>query len=248
MEKFDWIEPVWPAPTRVHALITTRRGGVSKGIFSSMNLGSRSGDESASANRAILRGVLPNEPAWLRQVHGDKVVEATHVLEATEADASFTRTSGIVCAVLTADCLPVLLCDQQGTVVAAAHAGWRGLAAGILTRTVTSLPASPQSLIAYLGPAISARAFEVGDDVRQIFLSAQAGSAEAFVPHGEKWRADLYLLARLQLNAASVTRIYGGGLCTFSDRERFFSHRRDGMTGRMASIIWLERDTASGRL
>ena len=248
MEQRDWIEPEWPAPPHVRALITTRRGGVSEGVFASMNLGASSGDKNVDANRALLRAFLPAEPVWLLQMHGDRVVEAKPTSRIPEADASFARSPGVVCAVLTADCLPVFLCDGQGTMVAAAHAGWRGLASGILTRAVEALPASPLELMAYLGPAIGAQAFEVGADVRQAFINVWSVCDEAFTPHGKKWLANLYQLARLQLAAAGVTRVNGGGLCTFTDRDRFFSHRRDGVTGRMASLIWLEHSGSAARL
>jgi YfiH family protein len=248
MEQRDWIEPEWPAPPHVRALITTRRGGVSEGVFASMNLGASSGDKNVDANRALLRAFLPAEPVWLLQMHGDRVVEAKHTPRIPEADASFSRSPGVVCAVLTADCLPVFLCDGQGTMVAAAHAGWRGLASGILTRAVEALPTSPLELMAYLGPAIGTQAFEVGADVRQAFINVWSVCDEAFTPHGKKWLANLYQLARLQLAAAGVTRVNGGGLCTFTDRDRFFSHRRDGVTGRMASLIWLEHSGSAARL
>lgn len=243
----DWITPQWPAPQNVRALITTRKCGRSSGAFASLNLGVGLGDRHFAKNRALLRAHLPAEPVWLRQVHGIGVVDAGATSDTPEADASFTCTAEVVCAVLAADCLPVLLCNSEGTIVAAVHAGWRGLAAGIVERAIATLPARTSEIIAYLGPAIGPQAFEVGPEVRQAFTAAQREAEAAFSPHGGKWLADLYLLARLRLASVGVTRVFGGGLCTFSDSNRFFSHRRDGTTGRMASLIWLEnRDQGSG--
>ncbi|MGH8729409.1 MAG: peptidoglycan editing factor PgeF [Burkholderiales bacterium] len=232
-----WIIPEWPAPPNVRSLITTRKGGESIGRFASKG----DGDPDYARNLDLLRRHLPGEPTWLRQVHGARVVEADSTEGPPEADAVFTRAENVVCAVLSADCLPVLFCDEQGTIVAAAHAGWRGLAAGILERTVEALETAPRNLIAYFGPAIGPRAFEVGDEVRRAFTRIQAEAAKAFTAQqGDKWLADLYLLARLRLKTVGVTRVLGGGLCTYTDSERFFSHRRDGITGRMASLIWLD--------
>jgi YfiH family protein len=238
----DWIAPDWPVPDRVRAVVTTRSGGVSNGAYASMNLGTRVEDlrEAVSANRAALRAMLPAEPAWLEQVHGARVIEAGLAETHVEADASFTRTPGTVCTVQIADCLPVLLADRSGTVVAAAHAGWRGLAAGVLENTVAAMACAPEDLIAWLGPAIGPDAFEVGEDVYRAFVSTHADAALAFRPHRPgKWFADLFRLARLRLAAAGITAVYGGGLCTVSDPRRFFSHRRDRVTGRMAALVWI---------
>jgi polyphenol oxidase len=238
----DWIVPDWPVPATVHALITTRAGGSSRGPYESLNLGTRVNDsaDAVVANRAILRSLLPAEPAWLNQVHGTRVVEADAVTTPLEADASFTRSPGTVCTVLVADCLPVLLADRHGGVVAAAHAGWRGLAAGVIESTIAAMTCPPDQLIAYLGPAIGADAFEVGEDVYQAFLAHDSLAQQAFRPHAPgKWLADLFLLARQRLAASGVSAVYGGGLCTFSDPQRFFSHRRNRVTGRMAALIWL---------
>jgi polyphenol oxidase len=238
----DWIVPDWPVPATVHALITTRAGGSSRGPYESLNLGTRVNDsaDAVVANRAILRSLLPAEPAWLNQVHGTRVVEADAVTTPLEADASFTRSPGTVCTVLVADCLPVLLADRHGGVVAAAHAGWRGLAAGVIESTIAAMTCPPDQLIAYLGPAIGADAFEVGENVYQAFLAHDSLAQQAFRPHAPgKWLADLFLLARQRLAASGVSAVYGGGLCTFSDPQRFFSHRRDRVTGRMAALIWL---------
>lgn len=238
----DWIVPDWPAPSRVHALITTRSGGVSRGPYASMNLGQRVNDDprQVEANRALLRQLLPAEPKWLIQVHGAGVADADRLSQTPEADASVARKTGTVCSVMVADCLPVLLADRAGSVVAAAHAGWRGLAAGVIENTVRAMDAAASDLLAYLGPAIGPAAFEVGDDVRDAFLAHGDEAAAAFVARTPgKWLADLFMLARQRLERAGLTRIYGGGLCTYSDPERFYSHRRDRITGRMAALIWL---------
>jgi polyphenol oxidase len=238
----DWIEPDWPAPPRVRALVTTRSGGVSSGPYASLNLGTRVGDDARAVheNRARLRAVLPSEPKWLQQVHGSDVVQAERAEAEPRADAAFTNAPDVVCAVQIADCLPVLLCNRAGTSVAAAHAGWRGLSAGVLERAVAALPGAPGDLIAWLGPAIGPRKFEVRGDVLAAFIRSDADAAAAFEPLREgKWLADLYALARLGLRRAGVSAIFGGGLCTFGDQQRFFSHRRDRVTGRHAACIWI---------
>lgn len=238
----DWIIPDWGAPPDVRALITSRNGGVSRPPYDSMNLGDHVGDDpdSVARNRAILRRSLPAEPVWLKQVHGTHVANADMPLENSEADAIVAHEKNCVCVVMTADCLPVLLCDDAGTVVAAAHAGWRGLVSGAIERSIQATGVPSSSLMAYLGPAIGPHAFEVGDDVRQAFTSHDPAAQAAFVPHGAgKWLADIYLLARQRLAASGVRRVYGGQLCTFTDSARYFSYRRDGATGRMASLIWL---------
>ncbi|MGE0081259.1 MAG: peptidoglycan editing factor PgeF [Thiohalomonadaceae bacterium] len=240
----ECIFPDWPAPPQVRAAVTTRVGGVSVGPYASLNLGDHVGDDPAAVaeNRARLVQALglPSEPRWLKQVHGTCALDAAAAVGGCEADAGFAALPGVVCAVLTADCLPVLFCDRAGTRVAAAHAGWRGLAAGVLERTVDALGAAPADVLAWLGPAIGPQAFEVGEEVRTAFLSQDRGAGTAFRPHGEgRWLADLYALARRRLSRHGVDAVYGGGLCTFSDPARFFSYRRDGVTGRMASLIWL---------
>jgi len=235
--------PNWPALPRVHGLMTTREGGVSGVPWRSFNLGDHVGDDPAqvAANRAHLRQKLPAEPGWLKQIHSATVVENGSGL--VEADAAFTRHSESVCAVLTADCLPVLFCDRAGSVVAAAHAGWRGLAGGVLEATVAAMRVPPDDILAWMGAAIGPQAFEVGDEVRQAFVGQHPQAAEAFVPHPAsvpgKWLADIYRLARIRLNHAGVRAIYGGGRCTFNEADSFYSYRRDGVTGRMASLIWL---------
>ncbi len=237
----DWIVPDWPAPGGVKALITTRAGGVSQGPYASFNLGLRTGDDpqAVAANRDRLNALLPQQPRWLRQVHGSAVVEADALTDAPEADAAIARRPGTVCAVLVADCIPVLLADGTGATVAIAHAGWRGLAAGVVENTVRGMACNPRGLTAYLGPGIGATAFEVGNDVRDAFLARDAGAAAAFTPHAAgKWLADLFLLARQCLRRAGVAAIHGGELCTYSDARRFFSYRRSRTTGRMAALIW----------
>lgn len=238
----DFLIPDWPAPAHVRALQTLRTGGCSPAPWASFNLGDHVGDEPArvAANRAELRRQLPAEPLWLQQVHGTVVVDAAQAPQATTADASFANEPDQVCAVMTADCLPVLFCDRAGSVVAAAHAGWRGLLDGILECTIAALPVVPGELLAWLGPAIGPERFEVGGEVRAAFVAHDAQAAGAFRPHGDKWWADIYSLARQRLQAAGVTNIHGGGQCTVSDAERYFSYRRDGVTGRMATLIWLE--------
>jgi YfiH family protein len=236
------IVPDWPVPARVKSLMTTRAGGVSQAPWSSLNLGDHVGDEPAhvAANRARLRQHLPAEPGWLRQVHSARVVELGREAN-PEADAAFTREPGQVCAVLTADCLPVLFCDRAGSVVAAAHAGWRGLADGVLEATVAAMQVPPAGILAWMGAAIGPQAFEVGDEVRQAFVAQHAETSGAFVPQPTpgKWLADIYQLARIRLSHAGVKAVYGGGRCTFNETATFYSYRREGVTGRMASLIWL---------
>lgn len=236
--------PDWPAPASVRAASTTRRGGVSRPPHDTFNIGHHPGDDPACVeeNRRRLAAALdlPAEPAWLRQVHGAGVVRAESVTEPVEADASHARTPGAVCVVMTADCLPVLLCDRQGTRVAAAHAGWRGLVRGVIPATVQALEADPAELLVWLGPAIGPAVFEVGPEVRAAFLDLDADNAECFQPSpAGRWLADIYGLARRQLAALGVTAVYGGGRCTLTEQDWFFSYRRDGSSGRMASLIWL---------
>jgi YfiH family protein len=238
----NWIVPAWPAPPQVKSLITTREGGVSGGMHASLNLGLRAGDDAAAvqANRALLRAHLPQEPRWLRQVHGARVVTADALTATPEADASIARDAGTVCTVMIADCLPVLLCDVRARAVGIAHAGWRGLAAGVVENTVKAMEIPPAELIAYLGPAIGPDAFEVGADVRDAFIAADSGADAAFAAYGEgKWLADLFQLARRRLAQCGVRQVFGGGLCTYRDPARFFSYRRDKTTGRMAALIWI---------
>ena len=234
--------PAWPAPAGVHALQTLRGGGCSEAPWNSFNLGDHVGDlpEHVQSNRAALRRLLPDEPLWLQQVHGIVAVNAENCPVLSMADASFTHKANQVCAVMTADCLPVLFCDHAGTVVAAAHAGWRGLLDGVLEQTVASMGVAPSEILAWLGPAIGPACFEVGDEVRAAFVAKSADANKAFATHTPgKWLANIYQLARQRLNRLGVTEISGGDACTFSAPEHYFSYRRDGVTGRMASLIWL---------
>ncbi|MGB9093817.1 MAG: peptidoglycan editing factor PgeF [Gallionella sp.] len=236
------IIPDWPAPPNVRSLQTTRAGGTSRAPYDSLNLGDHVGDAplAVQRNRMLLNSLLPSEPVWLNQVHGTTVANADSASCLPQADACIARHRAAVCVVMTADCLPVLLCDTQGSVVGVAHAGWKGLAAGVIEATVKSMDVAPETVMAWLGPAISQHAFEIGDEVRAAFVAMQAQAASAFVAgQGGKWFADLYALARLRLNALGITRIYGGGSCTFRERERYYSYRRDGATGRMGTFIWL---------
>ena len=239
----DWIVPDWPVPERVRALITSRNGGGSTGPYASMNLGLRVDDQPdrVEANRRRLKHFLPAQPRWLDQVHGTTVVDAETVTHPVPADASFTKSPGCVSVIMVADCLPILFADRTGRTVAAAHAGWRGLAAGIIENTVHALDTPPQNLLAYLGPAIGPSAFEVGSDVRDAFVAVDPAADYAFQPHKPgKWLADLFVLARQRLARAGLSNVYGGGQCTYSDPARFFSHRRDKVSGRMAALIWIE--------
>lgn len=239
------IRPRQPLAPGVQTLTTTREGGVSVSPWDSLNLGGHVGDDPASVaeNRRRLREVLKiGQPQWLTQVHGVTVVEARADGIIREADGCWTRTPGVVCAVMTADCLPVLFTDTTGACVAAAHAGWRGLLNGVLEATLEVFD-DPAQVYAWLGPAIGPTAFEVGADVRAAFLAVDAGAELAFRPsprHGDRWLADLYALARRRLLAAGVCTIRGGDYCTHEEHERFFSYRREGQTGRMASLIWIE--------
>jgi YfiH family protein len=253
-----WISPDWAAPPRVRAFSTTRSGGCSSAPWDGLNLGAHCGDDPAAVhrNRALLRAWLPAEPTWLAQVHGvtvhvhpddpaDALPIAPGAALATSigqpvADAQVASLPGQVCVVLTADCLPVLFCNRSGSRVAAAHAGWRGMLAGVLEHTVRALRDQPEQLLAWLGPAIGAAAYEVGEEVRQAFLCADPAAAACFRRHQHRWLFDLYAMARQRLAKAGVVDVWGGGRCTFSEPEHFFSYRRDGRTGRMASVIWLE--------
>jgi polyphenol oxidase len=238
-----WIVPGWPAPKNVRTLITTRQGGASLGPYASMNLGLAVNDEPATvqANRAFLRSHLPGDARWLRQVHGTRAIDEAQWHNGIAADACVTRAANVVCAVMSADCIPVLLCDRDGHAAAAAHAGWRGLSAGILESTVRAMEVSPALLHAYLGPAIGPSAFEVGNDVYETFTQHDPRATTAFesVSAG-KWLCDLFCLARQRLMDLGIQSIHGGEYCTYSNPELFFSHRRDKVTGRMAALIWLQ--------
>lgn len=238
----DFFFPEWPAPANVRALQTLRSGGLSQAPWDSFNLAEHVGDNPAdvAGNRNLLRQKLPAEPCWLTQTHGDFAVDAVIAPKMIEADAAFSSQAGVVCAVMTADCLPVLFCDAAGSVVAAAHAGWRGLLSGVLEQTIARMQVPGGQLLAWLGPCIGPENFEVGDEVRQAFVARDSAAKAAFKSLGQsKWLADLPLLARQRLNSAGVLAIFGGGMCTVDEGSRFYSYRRDGVTGRMASLIWL---------
>ena len=241
----EWIQPDWPAPPNVRAFVTTRHGGVSPGEYASMNLGVNSGDDAANVarNRLIVRACLPSAPHWMKQVHGVETADLDRIEsgDAPRADAAVTGEAGRVAVVLTADCMPLFLCDARGTRVGVAHAGWRGMAAGVIEGAVRSLGGEPGDVLAWMGPAIGPAAFEVGPEVRAAFMDVDARAASAFVPHGgAKYKADLYALARQRLERAGVRAISGGGFCTYREADRFFSYRRVQASGRMGAFIWME--------
>jgi YfiH family protein len=243
------IRPKWPAARRVRAFVTTRMlpsgSEGSKPPYHAFNLAAHVGDdpEQVQRNRELLKQhiQLPAEPCWLKQVHGNTVIEAAPSKELPEADAIWTPQTDTPCVVLTADCVPILLCDRAGTMVAAIHAGWRGLHSGIVLKTVGALPASPDRLLAWMGPAIGPRAYEVDRKVHELFVTLNPAFATAFKPADPgHWRFDLYRVARMQLEACGIEDIYGGDRCTYTESGVFYSYRRDGETGRMASLIWLQ--------
>jgi polyphenol oxidase len=242
-----WIVPDWPAPPHVRAVCTARVGGFSEGAYESLNLGDHVGDtpEAVAQNRARFAGAIDARPVFLQQVHGrDAIALDTHASDGTRADGCFTRERGIACTIMVADCLPVLFTDEQGSVVGAAHAGWRGLAGGVLESVVHEMGAVPESLLAWLGPCIGPEAFEVGGDVKAAFESQAPSASGMFRPHADnKWLANLPGLARQRLQALGITRIHGNdgsrAWCTVSNPSRFFSHRRDRVSGRFAASVWL---------
>jgi YfiH family protein len=239
-----FITPAWPAPENVHALTTLRTGGYSSAPYSSFNLAEHTGDdaECVNRNRALLREhfSLPDEPLWLQQVHSNRIVSAGPENIGAEADGSWTCHVGNVCVVMTADCLPVLICNRQGSKVAAVHAGWRGLHAGVVTSAIRLLDSDPADLMVWLGPAIGPQAFEVGPEVLQAFADRNDENRSAFrQTDNQHWLCDLYRLARIELSSQGVDSVFGGNECTCTDEQRFYSYRRDGDTGRMASLIWL---------
>jgi YfiH family protein len=258
VSELSFITPSWPAPANVKALQTTRIGGVSQAPYASLNLGTHVKDDAiaVSKNRQLLSPYLPSEPVWVNQVHGVEVIDAAQSTCLQDADASFTTQANVVCVAMTADCLPVLLCDKAGTVVAAVHSGWRGLCDGAIEAVINKLPVEKSEILAWLGPAIGPDAFEVGDEVRQQFIQHDKQAEQAFKPHADhkinqKWLCNMYLIAQQRLQKLGVTQIYGGSdhglydknhsenFCTYTDETRFFSFRRDNVTGRMASLIWL---------
>lgn len=238
------IIPDWPAPNNVKAISTTRQGGFSQAPYDLLNLGTHVGDELdiVMKNRQQLTKLteLPESPRWLEQVHGTNIINSHDWLKDIQADAIYAQQIGHVCTVMTADCLPLLLCNQQGDMVAAIHVGWRGLAAGIIEKTLDQFSGNHYDILAWLGPAIGPRQFEVGSEVYEKFISADASASQAFIKTDDHhYLADLYTLARQRLQKYGVENIFGGKFCTVTDKERFFSYRRDGITGRMASMIWI---------
>ena len=255
-----WLTPDWPAPANVHAATTLRSGGVSCGVYASLNPALHVGDEAdlVKQNRQLIKASLglPGDPVWLDQIHSNRAVPAHPPLggrgdsDLQQADASYTAESGVVCAVLTADCLPLLVCTVDGSQVAAIHAGWRGLLAGVIGNTITAMqiPLAPLckrgargDFLVWLGPAIGPECFEVGGEVRDAFLKKSPAFTPAFKQHSNgKWLADIYQLARIDLAMLGIDKVYGGGFCTVTEHERFYSYRRDKQTGRMATLIWRE--------
>ena len=241
----EWLRPDWEAPAHVRAFVTTRAGGVSQGEYASMNLGSRSGDDAGhvARNRAIVRDHLPSMPRWMVQVHGTDVADLDRLgdSQVATADAAIASQPGRVGVVLTADCMPLFLADEKGTRVGVAHAGWRGMAGGVIENVVAAFGVPPSSLMAWMGPTIGPQAFEVGPEVREAFMKADAAAESAFRAHTPgKFMADLYALARQRLARAGVTRVGGGRFCTYTDTARFFSYRREQKSGRMGAFIWIE--------
>jgi polyphenol oxidase len=236
-----WLEPDWPAPANIHAATTLRTGGVSQGEYANLNLATHVGDNPVHVgqNRQIITTLLglPSEPIWLNQCHSNRAIEAGITDTPPSADASHTNQAGMVCAVMTADCLPLLVCSCDGTEIAAIHAGWCGLLDGVIDNTIAAL--QNKDLLVWLGPAIGPDSFEVGEEVRAAYIAKSVDYTTAFKPHSQsKWLADIYRLARINLAAQGIDKVYGGGFCTVTDHERFYSYRRDKVTGRMATLIW----------
>lgn len=243
----SYLIPDWPAPPNIGSLVTTRIGGVSCAPYQGFNLALHVGDQAAHVldNRQQLQRLVGAQTRfqWLNQIHGTQVAQAFPEREAQTADALYSRDTEVVCAILTADCLPVFFCAVDGRQVALAHAGWRGLAAGVLENTLNTFRVPAREVLVWLGPAIGPQHFEVGNDVRDAFLSVSSLLAAAFVPVRQNyWLADIYRLATLRLQMRGVEAIYGGGYCTFTDQNRFYSYRRDGVTGRMASLTWIKNN------
>jgi YfiH family protein len=244
MTTSDFIFPHWPAPSNIKAISTTRYGGISLSPYEHLNLGDHVGDEphvvEQNRQHLVQSAKLPEQPRWLEQVHGTTVVNSQHWHKNTQADAIFSQHTGHVCTVMTADCLPILVCNQQGDTIAAIHAGWRGLAAGIIEKTLQKFSCDTSEIMVWLGPAIGPTQFEIGPEVYELFIANDPNDKEAFkIKDPQHYLADIYLLARQRLEQYNVHHIYGGDFCTVSEKERFFSYRRDGITGRMASIIWI---------
>lgn len=243
----SFISVNWPAPDSVRAIITTRNGGQSLTPYASFNLAEHVGDNPISVQKnrqALVRSAqLPAEPLWLKQTHSTRVIDASQWQADVEADAIICDVPNLVCVVMTADCLPVLITDKSGSQIAAVHAGWRGLLHGIIENTLAKFNAPASELIVWLGAAIGPEAFEVGPEVKEAFVAIDSLAESAFVPsHSDRFLADIYQLARQRLSAQGVSAIYGGDYCTYTEKERFFSYRRDGITGRMATLIWIEAE------
>jgi YfiH family protein len=236
-----WLQPDWPAPAKIHAATTLRTGGVSHHPYDSLNPATHVGDDpdSVRQNRQIIIAMLalPSEPIWLNQTHSNRAIKAVATTSPQQADASYTNQPSVVCAVMTADCLPLLACAADGSEIAAIHAGWRGLLDGIIDNTITAL--QNNNMLIWLGPAIGPKCFEVGAEVREAFMTKSPNYAAAFSRQSnEKWLADIYQLARINLAKLGINKVYGGNFCTVTDQERFYSYRRDKDTGRMATLIW----------
>ncbi len=238
----QWLIPDWPAPTNIRAGTSLRHGGVSLPPYASLNLGDHVGDDPAAVAENRQRLKLPSEPVWLEQTHSPRIINAAHCTDGqNKADGSYSTQANIICAVLTADCLPLLICNKQGTQVAAVHAGWRGLASGIIEATLKKFTDDCSELLIWLGPAIGPDNYEVGNDLRQIFMAHDPAANAAFTAQKETWHMDIYHLARQRLQTLGITAIYGGNHCCYREQEQFYSYRRDGITGRMASLIWREQ-------
>ena len=236
-----WLTPDWPAPANIHAATTLRTGGVSRGAYASLNPAMHVGDDEnlVKQNRQIIKEMLdlPGDPVWLEQIHSNRAVPALATEPLQQADAGYTAESGVVCAVMTADCLPLLVCSADGSQVAAIHAGWKGLLAGVIGNTIAAM--QNNDVLVWLGPAIGPDCFEVGAEVRDAFLEKSAEFITAFKEqNNNKWLADIYRLARIDLAMLGIDKVYGGGFCTVTEHERFYSYRRDKQTGRMATLIW----------
>ena len=245
MKQKHYLIPDWPAPTHIKACFTLRMNGHSQSPYDSFNLGAHVNDNAnaVAANRKQLIDELglKSSPLWLNQIHGAQAIDIETAVSTSAADAVYAKKPHQVCAVLTADCMPVFLCDRQGSIVALAHAGWRGLAAGVIENTIAAMKTPAENILAWMGPAIGPQKFEVGSEVRELFLAHDKDAELAFAPFAQqKWLANIYLLGRQRLQKSGVTTIYGGNHCTFTEKEKFFSYRRDGKySGRMAGLIWL---------
>lgn len=238
----NWLKADWPAPDFIRAGTTTRQGGVSKGAYDSFNLATHVGDDRNAVQQNRAKLAVPNQPQWLEQVHSTIVVKLPNEVQIPKADAVYTEEKNQVCAVMTADCLPLLITDTKGSQVAAIHAGWRGLCDGVIEATIRKLAADPESLLVWLGPAIGPDVYEVGKDVYDAFIIKDSAVKIAFTQVKDKhWLFDIYQAAKIRLQGAGVNQVFGGGHCTLTEQDKFYSFRRDKVTGRMASMIWIEK-------